>query len=379
MKAIRRVLLPGAGTGASNNLIRSLRADYPGLVVVGVHADRFTLRNSKANRNYLLPQPGHPRFVEGLRTVAEREEIDLLMPNTDADVRLASDLRDVLPCRVFLPSKTVIERCRDSYALSQFLAGRDVAVPATVAVSDLASLESIFARLEPTRPAWCQIRDPDVAHGAAPVDTPEAARAWIGYWERMCGVAAARFTVAEYLPGRDFACQSLWKDGRLVLIKTVERLAYLGGDSRVGGTSSIVSLTKTVDEPRVEETCIRAVRALDPDGSGAFSVELKENGAGVPCVTAIRAGRFMAMMHFFDFTGTHNMSATYVRLALDEPVDISDPRDVAEESYLVHGVDILPAMFHADELCHGIDDVDAVPTDATVPSPRGLGMRGALA
>jgi small ligand-binding sensory domain FIST len=42
----RRILLPGAGTGAGNNLIRSLREDYPGLVVVGTHDDRFTLRNS---------------------------------------------------------------------------------------------------------------------------------------------------------------------------------------------------------------------------------------------------------------------------------------------------------------------------------------------
>ena len=116
-----RILLPGAGTGAANNLIRSLWADYPGLVVVGVHGDRFTLRNSKANRNYLLPSAGDPRFADALSTIIEREQIDLLMPNSAADVGMASELRDVLPCRTFLPSKSAIDRCGNPDELRRFL------------------------------------------------------------------------------------------------------------------------------------------------------------------------------------------------------------------------------------------------------------------
>jgi len=65
----RRVLLPGAGTGAANNLIRSLRADYSGVVIVGVHVNRFTLRNSKANRNYLLPEASLAQ-LEGIHSIA---------------------------------------------------------------------------------------------------------------------------------------------------------------------------------------------------------------------------------------------------------------------------------------------------------------------
>ena len=37
--------------------------------------------------------------------------------------------------------------------------------------------------------------------------------------------------IAEYLPGRDFFCQSLWQDGHLVLVKTCERVAYFGGEN----------------------------------------------------------------------------------------------------------------------------------------------------
>jgi carbamoyl-phosphate synthase large subunit len=355
------VLLPGAGTGAANNLIRSLRADYPGLVVVGTHIDRFTLRNSKANRNYLLPAPGHPGLLDCLRKIIERDRIDLLMPNTDADVRLASERRDVLPCRVFLPSKSVIERCQDRYDVSQLLRTHGVPVATTHPVTGLDSLEAIFARLAPGQRIWCRVRSGSESGAAAPVDTPDDARAWIAYWERMRGVPATRFTLSEYLPGRDFACQSLWKNGRLVLVKTVERLADLGAGARISGTSSITSLAKTVSEPRVVDTCVRAIRALDPHASGAFSVKLKENRSGRPCVTEVNAGRFTTMLSFFDFTGTHNMSATYVRLALDEPVDIADPYDVSEDRYFVRGVDMLPAIYSAEELVEGIEESNERP------------------
>ena len=44
-----RVLVTGAGSGLGNNVIRSLRAAAPGLVVVGVHSDRFLLKKSDAD------------------------------------------------------------------------------------------------------------------------------------------------------------------------------------------------------------------------------------------------------------------------------------------------------------------------------------------
>ena len=58
---ITRVLITNAGRGASNNLIRSLRAGDLSLSILGCHDDQFVLKNSEAERNYLVPPPGHPR------------------------------------------------------------------------------------------------------------------------------------------------------------------------------------------------------------------------------------------------------------------------------------------------------------------------------
>lgn len=348
----KRILLLGAGTGAGNSVIRSFREDYPGLILVGAHSDRFTLRNSKANRNYLVPSAGDPRFADALRAIVERERIDLLIPTTDDDVCVVSELRDVLPCRTFLPGKSTIERCQDRSELSLFLRAHDVPAAVTVPVRHLASLDRIFARFEPGTRLWCRPGNGAPSGAASPVDSPEDARAWIGYWERVHGVPAENFTLSEHLPGRDFACQSLWKEGELMLVKTVERLSRPGGGA--GRASSIGALVKAVREPWIVETCALAVRALDPHASGAFSINLKENGAGVPCVTEIHAGRFFTMLTVFDFTGRHNMSATYARLALDEPVKVEQPYDAAEDCYLVRGADTLPAVFCTEQLSEGI-------------------------
>jgi carbamoyl-phosphate synthase large subunit len=349
----------GAGTGAGNNLIRSLRAGDPSFVIVGCHHDRFALKKSSADRSYVIPSPSHPGFADALRRVVETETIDLSIPNTDADVELASRLRGDLPCRLFLPAEPVIELCQDKYRLTAFLRSQGLPAPLTYPVIGLDEIDGIFRRFPRRSQLWCRMRRGAGSMGATPVRSPEQARGWIRYWEEMRGVIPGSFTLSEYLPGRDFACQSLWKDGRLILVKTCERLSYFGGASRPSGVSSTAALAKMVSEPPVVDACARALRALDPKLSGAISVDLKEDENGIPCITEINAGRFITMMNFFDLTGKHNMAATYVRLALDEPVDLHEEYDVAEDHYFVRDVDTVPGIFHADDLFEGIEDARA--------------------
>jgi glutathione synthase/RimK-type ligase-like ATP-grasp enzyme len=351
-----RVLVPGAGTGPGNSLIRSLRAGDSSFVVVGCHDDRFVLRKSTADRNYLVPPRGPARYPAALRRIIRREKIDLLIPNTDDDVALASRLRATLPCRVFLPSRQAVALCQDKYRLTSHLGARGVPVPRTFPVRSRAAVARVFRALGQPSRVWCRIRSGSGSRGAAPMTSPRQTVNWIAYWREIRGVPTRAFTIAEYLPGRDFACQTLWKDGALVLVKTVERLSYFGGGSQPSGASSIAGLAKTVIDTRVVDASVAAVRALGRRVTGAFSVDLKENDRGVPCVTEINAGRFITMMNFFDLAGKHNMTLTYVRLALGEPVAVGESYDRVEDHYFVRDVDALPGIFHADELFEGVHD-----------------------
>jgi biotin carboxylase len=351
-----RVLVTGAGGGGAGNLIRDLRAAEPALVVVGVHDDRFTLAKSSADRNWLVHPPGHPDYLASLRRVIAHERVDAAMPTTDSAVLEMARGWQRLPCRLFLPDADVVALCQDKYALSCRLADAGVPVAETVSLRALDEVEDVFARLAHHDAVWCRVRAGSGSVGAIPVRRAEQARAWIAYWEEMRDVPASAFTLAEYLPGRDFSAHTLWQDGRPLLTKTCERLSYFVAGGSPSGTSSVSALSKTGQHPDVAAVCVAAVRAVDPRASGVFNLDLKANVAGVPCVTEINAGRFSSGPTIFDLTGKHSMSALYLRLALGEPVDLDDEYDAADDYYALRDFDAAPGVFHADELFERVQD-----------------------
>jgi carbamoylphosphate synthase large subunit len=354
----RQLLVLGAGSGAGNNLIRSLRLGDPSLAIVGAHRDRFLLRNSAADRNHLLPSATHADFVDELARIVEHERVALLIPTSDVDVRALAAMRDRLPCRAFLPALDVVDLCRDKYALNVRLRQRGVPVPLTYPLATLADVDDVFRRLAPHRRLWCRTREGHGGRGGLLVESPEQARAWIGYWHEMRGVPPAAFTLAEYLPGRDFAAQSLWRDGELILIKNYERLSALGG-GQPGSTSSLAALSRTMIDARVPAVTTAAMRAVDERASGVFCWDLRENADGVLCVTEINAGRFGLSTNIFDLPGRHNMAVTYVRLALGDDVGFRDEYDAVEDYYMIRDFDTVPAIFHADELFEELPTVTA--------------------
>jgi carbamoyl-phosphate synthase large subunit len=355
---MRCVLLTRAGTGASNNLVRSLRRAAKPLRIVGCHDDRFLLRTSTADRNFLVPPSDVEQIADVFRTLIETESVDLVIPTTDTDVRLFSDLRETLPPCLFLPNRQTVNLCQDKYALTTHLRSCGVTVPMTYEVTDLMDLPEIFRALQPDPWLWCRVRAGSGSLGATPVRTVEQAAAWLTYWEDMRGVPVRSFTLAEYLPGRDFACQSLWRHGELILIKTTERLSYFQGTAGPSGVSSIGAVHRTVYEPRVAELAAAAVFAVDSDASGAFSVDMKEDARGCPSVTEINVGRFLTGSPIFDESGQYNMTLTYVDLAFGRSARCGTIYDVSD-CYMIRDLDTLPGMYSTADLGAGIIDLTA--------------------
>jgi carbamoyl-phosphate synthase large subunit len=351
-----RLLVIGAGTGLGNNVIRSLTAGDASFVVVGCHTDRFALKSSLAPRNYVIPSEPLAAVRRALDRIIAREGVDLVIPTSDAQVALASRLRGRLRGRLFLPRPRVIALCQDKYRVSAFLRARGVPAPETYAVSTLRDVPRIFQRLGRGPRVWCRARRGSGSKGALPVTSPAQARSWIQYWRDMRGVPVRSFTLCEFLPGRDFGCQSLWQHGRLVVAKTFERLTYFAGENQPSGTSSVAALARSVVEPRVVDVCARAIRALDPRTSGLYCIDLKEDRRGTPCVTDVNVGRFSLSTPLYDLIGKRNMAAIYVQLALGEPVQMVEEYDAVEGAYLVRDLDTLPRIVHADELFEGLDE-----------------------
>ena len=352
-----RVLVTRAGSGAASNLIRSLRHGGVSGQIAGCHDDPFVLKKSAADANYLIPPVTHAAFPAALQRVIELERIDLVIPVTDPDVDAVSRIRSRLGARVFLPRPTTLALCRDKLTVARHLGARHVPVPASYAVTSLKALGTVFRKLPKGMPAWCRARQGAGSFASAPVDDPARACAWIDLWCAARRVPPTAFMLAEYLPGRDYACQGLWKDGVLLLIKTTERLAYVDGTARLSGTSSVASLHKTVRDERLVKIAERAIRAVDRRATGAFSIDFKENAHGHPCVTEINAGRLLSGTTIFDAVGAHNMAATYVRLGLGLTPRIRQAYDAFDGYYMVRDLDTPPHLFDEKEFWRGWIDV----------------------
>ena len=82
----RRLLVMAAGTGACNNLVRSLRAGAAGVYIVGCNDDRFTLKQSSADSLYLTPPVTAAEFESALLRLLDQEKVELVIPSGDGDV-----------------------------------------------------------------------------------------------------------------------------------------------------------------------------------------------------------------------------------------------------------------------------------------------------
>src|SRR6266705_5891024 len=100
----RHILITRAGSGPCNNLMHSILQDDPSNVLIGCNSDRFVLKQSPAQRNFLVSPPeadGAPShaFDRDLREVIARAAVDLVIPGNDDDALLLARLheRDSLP------------------------------------------------------------------------------------------------------------------------------------------------------------------------------------------------------------------------------------------------------------------------------------------
>lgn len=345
------VLVTGAGGGGSNNLIRGLRKmGYDGKIV-GTNISRYYNAKSIADENYHIPRGGEDGYLDALNRVIEVECVDLVIPNNGTEVREISRRRDEVNARTFLPPHRDIELCQDKLELTEYLRERGISAPVSRAIHDLDDIPEIFNELD-GETLWLRMRHGSGSKGATKVKTVEQAHYWIKYWEEMRGIERGEFTLCEYLPGRDYAFQSIWKSGELVLSKHLERLSYYGGDNRASGQSSTPQVGKLLYDDRVQKICEEAIRAVNNSATGMYSIDLKEDADGNPYVTEINIGRFCMITNAFNEVGNHNMADLYIQLAHGQEPSVENPRrDIGDETtYLVRELDTEPLLITENHL-----------------------------
>ena len=338
---LKRILVTGAGGSAASNFIASLRMSPEPFYLVGADVKPYHLELADVERRYLLPPAWEPTYIQKLNELIGLEHIDLVHAQPDAEVAVLSERREGVRAKLYLPSPETVALSQDKMALIDRLRAAGLTTARSYLISTPADLQVSLDRLAPrSGKVWLRAIRGAGSRAALPIRKFDQGRAWIEYWSETRGVGWGKFMACEYLPGAEYAFQSLWRDGELITSQARERLEYLFGHLTASGQTSTPSIARTVHCEDVNEAAIRAVQALDRHATGVFCVDLKRNVEGVPCVTEINAGRFFTTSNFFAAAGS-NMPYYYVKMAFAEDLPpLPRTNALPENWYWVRNVDM---------------------------------------
>jgi carbamoyl-phosphate synthase large subunit len=358
------VLVTGAGGSAGANFCDALRRSDVGYRIIGGDASVVRLHLSTADDRCALPPASDPAYGDGLRWAVKRWGADVVHAQPDVEVLALGRLRDDIGAATFLPTQAALETAQDKSAFARAMAQAGVEVPESRSFDDWLSVGEVTSDLLTRHErVWVRAKVGAGARASLPVRDPDHAESWLRWWASERGLHPKDFMAAEMLPGREFAYQSVWKDGHLLAGQARERVEYLYGHLTPHGQTSTPAVARTVSILQLDQLAAAAVHALDATPSGVYCVDIKEAADGRPKVTEINAGRFFTTSNFFAAAGL-NMPDMVVRCALGEEVEPAGASPLPADLYWIRMVDMGCALVPGDELDrwpHILDDIGDPP------------------
>jgi biotin carboxylase len=352
-----RVLVTGSGGLAGVNFVRALRASSKEYYIVGTDFNKYHLLYPDVDTRYLTPRHSDKSFIPRVAEIATNEKADFLHPQPSSEAYVISSKRDKILCKVFLPLASVMRVGQDKLLSEKRLKSEGIPVAKTATVKSKADIRAAFSKLG--RPLWARARRG--AGGRLSLLCADAAEAslWIELWVKRGGVDYDEFIIQEYLPGRNLAWDSIWKDGKLVTSYSRERLEYPLKHISPSGITGSPSVSRIVHDPRLNDVGTRAVKAIDPRPNGAYSVDVKESAEGTPCITEVDSGKFHSTMPLWGYIAVKhlglpeyaNLADLYVRLGMGEDVrDMPPQTDLLPDGYyLLRDMDVGAYLWREDD------------------------------
>lgn len=315
-----RILVTGAGGAPGANFISSLRlVKNRKLYIVGADINKYHLElTAGLDKKYLLPKVDSPDYLEKLNTLIKKESIDFVHLQTEQEVWFLSNKTEKLLAKTLLPPRKTLEITTNKNKLSALLKKNGLNTPQSFHIQNKKDLkEKLNILLKDNAKVWLRATHGAGSKASLPVNSLLQAEGWIDYWTNLRELKYEDFMVSEFLPGKEFAFQSIWYKGKLITSMARERVEYLFGQLFPSGQSSSPSIAKTVHRTDINKLATKIITLVDKQATGIFCVDIKEDKNGKPCVTEINAGRFFTTSNNFSTAGL-NMPYYYVLLGLKQ-------------------------------------------------------------
>lgn len=117
------------GSGIGQAILDSLKDSSLDLRIVGFEASAWSKGIYECDEAYLLPWADDPAYGSALLDLCNRSGVELLLPGSDPELVLLSELAaelDSVGCKVVISSPECVRVCRDKLSLYESLSSQDV-------------------------------------------------------------------------------------------------------------------------------------------------------------------------------------------------------------------------------------------------------------
>jgi carbamoyl-phosphate synthase large subunit len=345
-----KLLLTGIGGSASSNILDSLKLSDLDLEIIGVDSSRQMMALSTLKEKLLVPLASSAEYLEDVNKIVEKYSIQVIHAQPDSEVNVLSANRDKLKAKIFLPDREAIKLAGDKEKFAVSMRNANVPVPISGEGSEKSQFMQTCMEMFDSRPKlWVRARTGAGSKASLPVTSTEQAVNWIQWWIKEKNLTWEDFQVSEFLPGEEYALQTIWQDGVLISAEARVRISYLYGFLSPSGQSSTPSVARTTSKSEVYALGLKAIRALTKNPHGVFCVDMKTDKDSVIKVTEINAGRFFTTSNFFAHAGI-NMPEMSIRAAMGEKLTPIGTGTLGEDLYWIRMVDMGFKLIHRNEI-----------------------------
>lgn len=335
-----KILITGACAVSGRSVLRSLKLSPKfsdsefigwdmGSLLYGLYAGVF-------DRMYKVPAVNDPNYETVVRRIIEDEKPDLAIMVPEVEVLYWSDKELGIPCLLPPPafSNLAISKERLFDALKDTnLVPKHYSVSAKDICSETFENPLGF-------PVW--IRDGSAgtasAKGAFKAQSNADLRAWV-----QINNGIDQFQLSEFLPGNNYGCFCLFKNGQLKKMCQAQRIEYIMAKVAISGITGNTSKGRLLNDPEITDVALKTIDILckktGEKMNGLVVIDMKCDYEGHPIVTEINL-RHVAYSSMFATAG-FNISEYQALLALgrDEEVSPEIEKIFPKGNYMLRDVD----------------------------------------
>lgn len=348
-----KILITGACAVSARSVLRSLKmsrifanAEFIGWdmcgLLYGVYAGIF-------DRIYKVPAVSDSQYRAVAEKVLQSEKPDAVIVVPEVEVLYWSKNPFNVP--YIVPPKDFAELVISKERLFEALKDTRL-IPRHLSVSS-DEIESTNFKNPLGFPVW--IRDGAAgtasAKGAFKATDYDDLRAWV-----KINKGISQFQLSEFLPGSNFGCFCLFKNGQLVKMCQAERIEYIMAKVAISGITGNTSKGRLINNNAVKATALEAIERIctltGETMNGLVVVDMKGNKDNSPIITEINI-RHVAFSSSFAMAG-FNVSEYQLLLALGRDKEISPEVEhvFPPHNLILRDVDGLPLYVTEEKTLH---------------------------